>query len=192
MGSRNFLIIGLSGITNSGKTTVASMLCKALPHLELMCQDSYFWDLDNPSIERDADGVINWEKLSALDMERMVRDVRLWSEKHDDKSNSVKKYSVLLIEGFLIFNDRKLSALFDHKYFIKINKEICKERRLTRVYIPPDPSGYFDNVVWPMSMHNLELIQDQDDIEYIDGMVDLNTLYQKILAKIQLNIETQH
>ncbi|XP_059174084.1 nicotinamide riboside kinase 1-like [Physella acuta] len=185
---KKYLIFGLGGITNSGKSTIAAMLCKNLPFVEVMCQDNYFLDPDDAQIERDEDGVRNWEKLSALNMNKMTSDVETWIAKHSSKVSD--QISVLVIEGFLIFNHSKLSSLMDYKYFIQINQETCKERRIKRVYVPPDPPGYFENYVWPMYLENLEAITDKDDIEFIDGMLDLNTLFSEILQRINSAIET--
>ncbi|XP_059163126.1 nicotinamide riboside kinase 1-like [Physella acuta] len=185
---KKYLIFGLGGITNSGKSTIAAMLCKNLPFVEVMCQDDYFLDPDDAQIERDEDGVRNWEKLSALNMNKMTSDVETWIAKHSSKVSD--QISVLVIEGFLIFNHSKLSSLMDYKYFIQINQETCKERRIKRVYVPPDPPSYFENYVWPMYLDNLEANTDKDDIEFIDGMLDLNTLFSEILQRINSAIET--
>uniref|UniRef100_A0A2C9K7H5 Phosphoribulokinase/uridine kinase domain-containing protein n=1 Tax=Biomphalaria glabrata TaxID=6526 RepID=A0A2C9K7H5_BIOGL len=171
----------ISGFTNSGKSTIATMLSKEICNLDVMNQDLYFLEPDDPAIERDIHGIRNFEKLSALDMERMVQDVKLWIKSKTCNSDSL---FILLIEGFLIFNHKELSDLIDHKYFIKITKEICFERRIKRQYIPPDPDGYFDSYVWPWTITNLMAIQDCTDIEFIDGTADLQALYKSILTRI--------
>ncbi|GFR64815.1 nicotinamide riboside kinase 1 [Elysia marginata] len=209
MALKNCFVIGLSGTTNSGKTTLSSMLCKNLPNSSNICQDHYFYGPNDPRVRRDEDGKQNWEELQAMDMDQMMKDVHSWIK---ENKNSLER-SYLIIEGFLIFNHRPLASLFDKKFFIKIDRETCAERRRVvkdiiclmvfadinlnftfafffvmiskRTYNPPDYPGYFENKVWPMYLKNLEDIQDQTDIEYLPETNDLQGMFhylQKIIT----------
>lgn len=180
MALRNCYVIGLSGTTNSGKTTLSSMLCKSLPKATKICQDHYFYGPGDPRVRRDEDGKEVWEELQALDMDQMMKDVKSWVENH--KNNLERNY--LIIEGFLIFNHRPLAALCDRKFFIKIDKETCAERRSKRTYNPPDYPGYFENKVWPMYLSNLQEIQDQKDIVYLQETNDLNKMFKYLQKTI--------
>lgn len=86
-----WLVIGISGVTNGGKTTLA----KSLQHyftghlnkiifkenitmnkVALLSQDDYFLPVDSPKhkvIEKL--GHINWEILSSIDMDKMCHDI---------------------------------------------------------------------------------------------------------------------
>ncbi|XP_067221214.1 nicotinamide riboside kinase 1-like [Chanodichthys erythropterus] len=93
---------------------------------------------------------------------------------------------VLIVEGFLIFNHRHLNSLFNKKYFLQIPYETCKERRSSRVYVPPDPPGYLDGYVWPMYLKNRKAMEEAvNDIEFLDGTQKRETLLSAVLADIQ-------
>ncbi|XP_005103154.1 nicotinamide riboside kinase 1 [Aplysia californica] len=181
MSSKKFFIIGLSGTTNSGKSTLTSMLQSAFPHAFTMCQDSYFYGPDDPRVPLESQGFQNWECLGAMDMEKMVAHVNSWMAKQE----SNKTPALLIIEGFLIFNHRQLSSLFDQKYFIKVDYSTSAKRRVFRTYVPPDVPGYFESVVWPKYLQNLEDIQDQTQIEYLDGSKSLDDLYNQLVQGIK-------
>merc|ERR1712029_1104410 len=62
---------------------------------------------------------------------------------------------LLFLEGILLFNH---PGIYDHsnlRFFLKVTKETCSERRSERDYDPPDPPTYFDQVVWPYYQNNL-------------------------------------
>ncbi|XP_046370726.2 nicotinamide riboside kinase 1-like [Haliotis rufescens] len=181
--ARNYFLIGISGTTNSGKTTAVKKLCATFPGATAMGQDFYFLDPCDERLEmvpqRDH---ANWEKLSALDMKSMVNHVHKWIQNQQTKgSNST---SFLFIEGILIFNYGPLARLFDKKYFITIDKQTCKDRRSERVYIPADPPWYFEEVVWPMYNLNLQELREQNDICFLNGAQD----HEKLVNTIQEDI----
>lgn len=87
-----WLVIGVSGVTCSGKTTLAKNLYKhfkeslnnvnyirpelQLGRVHLLSQDEYFWPVDSPKhtwVEQLKH--INWEIITSLDMERMCKDI---------------------------------------------------------------------------------------------------------------------
>lgn len=75
------------------------------------------------------------------------------------------KTAYIIVEGHIIFNYTGYSFQFDHKFFFTLNKHVCFERRQRRTYIPPDPEGYFDEVVWPYYLSNKDkMIKIHDDI----------------------------
>ncbi|CAG5118725.1 unnamed protein product [Candidula unifasciata] len=180
MTGRKYLVVGIGGATNSGKSSVSSKLCKLLPHAEWMRQDDYFLAPDDPNVET-LNGYQNWDTLSALEMDRMVSDVEEWILR---QQNNVEP-AVLIVEGFLILNHRKLAALLEKQFFFTITKEVCEERRKHRTYNPPDTPGYFDNIVWPSYLKHLDDLKSQADIEYIDGCADLATITQVVFEKIE-------
>ncbi|XP_067666680.1 nicotinamide riboside kinase 1-like [Haliotis asinina] len=181
--SRNYFVIGVSGATNSGKTTAVKKLCATFPGSTTMCQDNYFL---NPGDERlemiPQRSHANWEKLSALDMKTMVNHVHKWIQYQQTKKSNSPCF--LFIEGFLLYNYSPLVELFDRKYFLTVDKETCKDRRRERVYVPADPSWYFEEVVWPMYKLNLEEIRAQNDICFLSGAEDQEKLVNTIKEDI--------
>lgn len=86
-----WLVIGISGVTNGGKTTLAKSLHSyfsghlnkiifkeniTLNKVALLCQDDYFLPVDSPKhkvVEKL--NHINWEILSSIDMDKMCHDI---------------------------------------------------------------------------------------------------------------------
>ncbi|KAH3837655.1 nicotinamide riboside kinase 1-like [Dreissena polymorpha] len=162
------LVIGISGTTNSGKSTLTRNLLDKLPNAVSVCQDTYFLP---PGDDRLAPLYIqeldhhNWEDYRALEMENMVADVfNLFN--HSGMAN--KGDCIVIIEGYTIFGWQPLAKLCDLKYFLPIDRELCWQRRRFRNYNPPDKPGYFDKVVWPMHLKHLELIKDDPNIVYLE------------------------
>lgn len=72
-----WLIIGASGATCSGKTTLTRDLKELLPDMKVLSQDNYFLPIDSPQHTLIPElNHFNWEILSSLDMEKMYTDIR--------------------------------------------------------------------------------------------------------------------
>ncbi|XP_072260237.1 nicotinamide riboside kinase 1 [Pyxicephalus adspersus] len=172
-------IVGICGVTNGGKTTLANKLLKVLPNCSIISQDDYF--KPEEEVATDERGFKQYDELEALEMEKMMSAVHSWISQHnksaspEDKLNMVEErcdntVHFLVIEGFLLYQYEPLYKVFDRRYFLTVPFEECKRRRSSRVYQPPDPPGYFDGYVWPMYIKNKkEMDKVQRDIVFIDG-----------------------
>ena len=96
--------------------------------------------------------------------------------------NSVGR--IVFLEGILLFNHRGIYDRSDLRFFINLTEETCRQRRSLRHYDPPDPPAYFDRVVWPHYVSNLEEIQDKPGIAYLSGEDSLETNALKIVSRI--------
>lgn len=100
----------------------------------------------------------------------------------DDKQTS--GVSILIIEGFLIFNDKKLADLCHRKYFLTLTKEQCWARRHIRTYDPPDVPGYFDQFVWPeYEKHRDQVFKEVPNVILIDGNRDKTSIMRQVLLE---------
>ncbi|KAL1129029.1 hypothetical protein AAG570_013561 [Ranatra chinensis] len=171
-------VLGISGVTCSGKTTLARLLKKDWVNCIHLCQDDYFLPEDSPRhVVVPHLGHNNWELITALDMDRMKTDIR-------EVMNSSLKDGVdlLILEGFLLLNDTELSSYCDVKVYVDVPYEECRRRRFSRTYDPPDVPGYFDDVVWPESQKNRKLVLSQfPDLCVLDGSLPVNVLYKMLL-----------
>ncbi|KAM8960571.1 nicotinamide riboside kinase 1 [Pelodytes ibericus] len=161
-------VIGIGGVTNGGKTTLANKLQKSLPNCSLICQDDYF-KLES-EVATDERGFKQYDVIEALHMDSMVAAVHSWikhckeggcSTEGQNKIYRTLENEVyfLVIEGFLLYQHKPLERLFNRRYFLTVPYEECKKRRSTRVYEPPDPPGYFDGHVWPMYLKHKEQME---------------------------------
>ncbi|XP_070598782.1 nicotinamide riboside kinase 1 isoform X1 [Erythrolamprus reginae] len=209
------LVIGLGGVTNGGKTTLAGKLKKLFPNCTIISQDNFF--KPESEVAKDDRGFLQYDVLDALYMETMVASIRSWMTKPEDSAlprppsnthdhqTGAKDIRVLIIEGFLLFNYKPLSDIWDKKYFLTIPYEECKRRRSNRIYNPPDPPGYFDGHVWPMyQKHRREMEENEASIGttnilivlsvYLDGtkpQEDLcSRIYNNIMQELEKNLPT--
>ncbi|XP_059413291.1 nicotinamide riboside kinase 1-like [Carassius carassius] len=189
------LILGIGGMTNGGKTTLSKSLQELLQNSCVISQDNFF--KDDSLVPVDVNGFKQYDTLDALHMDRMMADTGLWQEDPQSfmtsrglavKSTPSEPSNVfiIIVEGFLIFNHKPLNSLFNKRYFLQIPYETCKERRSSRVYVPPDPPGYFDGYVWPMYLKNRKVMEETvNDIVFLDGTQKREALLSTVLADIQ-------
>ncbi|XP_061680866.1 muscle-specific beta 1 integrin binding protein isoform X1 [Syngnathoides biaculeatus] len=210
-------IIGIGGVTNGGKTTLTNKLIKTLPNCCVVHQDDFFKKPDQ--IEVGEDGFKQWDVITALDMEAMTNTVRGWMENpvkfarshgvpllsSSDVRNPDEQTHILIVEGFLLYNDQQLLDVYDKCYYISIPYEECKRRRrlqkhhllisnlknihrsypCTRQYTVPDPPGLFDGHVWPMYLrHRREMEILSLNIEYLDGLKSKEEIYNQVYEDI--------
>ncbi|XP_063235048.1 nicotinamide riboside kinase 1 [Bacillus rossius redtenbacheri] len=180
-----WLVVGVSGVTCGGKSSLARALQKAFPGAVLVNQDDYFLPVDSPLHVR-APGLDhhNWEVLSSLDMERMEAAVK------DIISQETACLRILIVEGFLIFNHEAMSKLCDRKYYLTLPREETWARRSARVYDPPDPPGYFDKCVWPeYECHRNQVLERVSDIVLLDGRKSLADTIQRVISDLLSTVD---
>lgn len=61
-------VIGIGGVTNGGKTTLAKSLQKHLPNCSVISQDDFF--KPESEIDIDENGFLQYDVLEALNMEK--------------------------------------------------------------------------------------------------------------------------
>ncbi|XP_044515481.1 nicotinamide riboside kinase 1 isoform X1 [Gracilinanus agilis] len=177
-------VVGISGVTNGGKTTLAKKLQKQLPNCSVIFQDDYF--KPESEIGIDENGFLQYDELEALNMETLMSAVYSWLKNprnslESDALESAEEVPILIIEGFLLYNYKPLDTLWNRSYFLTIPYEECKRRRSTRVYEPPDPPGYFDSYVWPMYLKHKKEIEDITwNIVYLDGTKSEEDLFSQV------------
>ncbi|XP_028625941.1 nicotinamide riboside kinase 1 isoform X2 [Grammomys surdaster] len=165
-------VIGIGGVTNGGKTTLAKNLQKHLPNCSVISQDDFF--KPESEIDIDENGFLQYDVLEALNMEKMMSAVSCWMENPGSSEGpaaleSAQGVPILIIEGFLLFNYN------------------------TRVYEPPDPPGYFDGHVWPMYLkHRQEMDSITWDIVYLDGTRSEEDLFSQVFEDVKQELEKQN
>lgn len=140
------MIIGISGGTGSGKTTVANKILEAVKASEVVFiqQDSYYRNLKD--LPLDYRQVANFDHPDALDNELLVNHVRklrageaidlpLYDFKTHSRINEtrhVEPKPIVIVEGILIFTDARLLEQMDIKVFVDTPDDIRFIRRLRR------------------------------------------------------------
>jgi uridine kinase len=142
---RPSFLIGVAGGTGSGKTTLTRNILEALGgRVAVLQHDWYYRDRAKiPPAERET---INYDHPNALETTLLVRHLkalqqgkRIKAPRYNfvthtrlDAGEELKPTPVIIVEGILIFADRKLSELFDLKIFVQTESDLRLLRRLER------------------------------------------------------------
>lgn len=178
------LVIGISGVTCAGKSSLTKILKNMFPHTAVICQDDFYHSHEAllPKSPDENGAITNWDSLKSIDMVSMTEKVK-------STIREIQSGKLLIVDGFLIFNYPPLAELCDLKFFLTLDYEQCYTRRQERFYDSPDPPDYFQNYVWPMYCRHLKEMQEQSystNIQYLDGNVPLEENLNIILKSIKL------
>ena len=139
-------LIGVSGGSNSGKTTIATRLAELMgdEHLSLIKLDSYYVERPNEAMEVRA--AANYDHPDAFDWDLMNDHLAALSAGasvqvpvydyaiHDrsDQCETVRAAKVIVVEGILVLWEPRLRERFDLKIFVDTPPDLRIIRRLRR------------------------------------------------------------
>ena len=137
-------IIGISGGSGSGKTTIATKISEIVSDFVLIPQDSYYksaeyisntniteFNFDHPSA---FDTDLIWEHLTRLKRGEAI-DMPQYDFVHhrrSDRTVRVEPLKIVVFEGILIYFDKKIRDLIDLKLYVDTPDDIRFIRRLRR------------------------------------------------------------
>src|SRR5918911_2045327 len=140
------MIIGISGGTGSGKTTVANKILESVSadDVSFLQQDSYYRDLDQ--LPLDYRRQVNFDHPDAIDNDLLVAHLRalkagravelpLYDFKHHVRLPETQRMEpklIIILEGILIFAEQRLLDEMDIKVFVDTPDDIRFIRRLRR------------------------------------------------------------
>ncbi|MBO4995488.1 MAG: uridine kinase [Muribaculaceae bacterium] len=200
------LIIGISGGTGSGKTTVVNKIISSLPQGEVAVipQDSYYRDSSHiPFEERskinfDEPAAIEWPLLiSHLNDLKSGKSIEMPTYSYltctrQEETVRVEPREVVIVEGILILTEPDLRNMLDVKVFvdadaderlIRVIERDCIERGRT----PQMVTQRYQNVLKPMHSMYIEPTKRYADIimpQGGDNIVAVNLLTEYIEARI--------
>ncbi|GAU44981.1 hypothetical protein TSUD_184820, partial [Trifolium subterraneum] len=129
----NIFIIGVSGGTASGKTTVCDMIIQQLQdhRVVLVNQDSFYRGLTNDECKRVHE--YNFDHPDAFDTEQLVETlIKLKSgqsvqvpiydfklhQRASDRHRQVNASDVIIMEGILVFHEQRVRDMMNMKIFV--------------------------------------------------------------------------
>ena len=137
------LIIGICGGTGSGKTTVVNKILDILPadHVTIISQDSYY--KDNSTIPIEDRKSINFDHPDSIEFDLLYNHINELKKGNniqkpiysyitctrDSKTIHVQSKDVILIEGILLFSDKRIRDICNVKVFV----DAAPDERLLRV-----------------------------------------------------------
>lgn len=139
------IIVGISGGTGSGKTTLAQKIARILgDEVAIIQQDSYYKDLSYlPPEERDA---VNFDHPAAIDFNLLRQDLihlkqgmRIQKPIYDFKTHcrvntteEIEPRKILIVDGILILTVPEIRELLDIKIYVDNSDDIRLLRRIER------------------------------------------------------------
>lgn len=144
--NRKPYLIGLSGGSGCGKTTVIQTLFEELPKgsISLISQDNYYLKKEEQPI--DENGVVNFDTPNSFRRKELLEDVNLLAKGNtvsyleytfnnknwEPKKVEIQPAPIVLIEGLFVFHFEELRKLFDYRVFIDTDEEERLKRRIKR------------------------------------------------------------
>jgi nicotinamide/nicotinate riboside kinase len=131
------MIIGIAGVSRSGKTTLADLIQKKLIEqgetVIVLHQDDYVMpENEIPKIRHR----IDWECPQSIDFQRFKSKIL------EEKT----AYKHVITEGLLNFWDKDINLLFEKKIFVEISKKTYLERRQKEKRWGFEPKWFYEHV----------------------------------------------
>lgn len=201
------LLIGISGGTGSGKTTVTKKLVELIKeeNVAVIEEDSYYKDQSNISFEERVktnydhpfafDNKLLIEHLKDLKSGKSIEKPLYDFELHNRKKETllVEAKEVVILEGILILSEEEIRDLLDIKVFVDTDSDVRIIRRILRDI--KERGRSLDSVIYqymktvrPAHLQFIEPSKKYADIiipegGYNDVAIDL--IYQKIKSIIE-------
>ena len=140
------ILIGITGGTGSGKTTVAEAIHSAFEgnSITMIKQDSYYKDQSHITFEERLK--TNYDHPHSIDMDHLIRDLKSLMSgqsidmpvydfaEHTRKSETIRivPTDIIIVEGILVLDDKNLRDLLDIKIYVDTDADIRILRRMQR------------------------------------------------------------
>jgi uridine kinase len=140
------LLIGICGGTGSGKTTVAKAIFRSFPekNIAIIEQDSYY--KDQAHLTMDQRVLTNYDHPLSFDTELLLAHLKellageaiqkpIYDFSIHTRSNlsiEVQPRDIIILEGIMILEDKRLRDLMDLKIFVDTDADIRIIRRIKR------------------------------------------------------------
>lgn len=140
------LLIGITGGTGSGKSTVTKKIFQSIPEKKIVVieQDSYYKDQSHLTFEERVK--TNYDHPFAFDNELLIQHLKdlmnnkpiekpIYDyEKHTRKSETitVEPKDIIILEGILVLSEEDIRNILDIKVFVDTDADVRIIRRILR------------------------------------------------------------
>ena len=197
------LIIGITGSSCSGKTTLANLLSK-LPNTVSISHDSFYKSIPDEITNLND---VNFDDPERLDNEKLKIVINNFKNRSNyyipnynfetGKSNGgitfqCRNNKILIIEGIFLFHDDELTDLFDMKIFVDTDIDECLKRRIERDQVCHGKFLYQDIINrWNRDVlpaYNKYTRKYKNTVNYI---IDGNNPFEENLKNLEKHINTK-
>lgn len=160
-------IIGITGGSGSGKTSIISVLKESFSKEELcvISQDDYYFPKEQQ--RRDDLGICNYDLPTSVDLKALVKDLsaleqgthihrKEYTFNNQNKSARLLEFKpapVIVVEGLFVFAEAKLFDRFDLSVFVHAKENLKVIRRIKRDQL--DRNYPLDDVLYRYQNHVL-------------------------------------
>lgn len=169
------LIIGIAGGTGSGKTTVTNKILEHIDRnrVDVIQHDAYYKDLSAHGGKKPEE--INFDHPSSLETDLLIRHIadlkegrgievpiyNFTTHRRMDTTRPMEPREIIIIDGILIFTDKRLRDLMDIKIFVDTDADERLLRRIRRDILERGRSmesvmQQYVNTVKPMHLEFVE------------------------------------
>ena len=128
------IIIGIAGVSGSGKTTISKILAKKLK-AKLVHLDDY-WKYHKAKKIPSKKEWKKWEHPSATNFNKALKEIA-----------KIKNNKNIIVDGLHPFNNKKLRSLFDLSVYVTLPKHLVVKRRLDKFGPEDNQEWYSKNIV---------------------------------------------
>ncbi len=162
-------LIGVAGLSGSGKTALATKLARHLGDAEVITLDAYYHSQshlsleDRASLNYDHPDSLDWPllaaHLSALTRGESIDEPIYLFDRHTraESTRRVEPQPILIVEGILALHHPDVRALLDLSVFVTTRDEECLRRRMERDIAERGRTResvleQYNSTVWPMAL----------------------------------------
>jgi uridine kinase len=182
------ILIGITGGTGSGKSTVAQEIYKSLPaeSIAVIEQDSYYKDQSHLSFEERTK--TNYDHPDAFDTDLLLKHLQMLINgeaidkpvydfaEHNRKKETVRvePKDIIILEGIMILCEPEIRKMLDIKIFVDTDSDVRIIRRIQRDIAERGRTiesviDQYMNVVRPMHLEFIEPTKRYADIIIPEG-----------------------
>lgn len=169
---KNPFIIGITGGSGSGKTSIIKLLREKFSESELclISQDNYY--LDRSQQSQDDNGVTNFDLPSCLDEKRFLQDIKSLiagkaiqfteytfnNNLQESRVITIESAPIIVVEGLFVFYYEAMRKLMDLKIYVDASDIVKLKRRIHRDKV--ERNYPIDDVLYRYEFHVTPAYQD--------------------------------